>query len=615
MKKTHFTRKNFIVGALVYLYAILVVITGLALDANSPVFKANNPIRGLALNMGLTLGKDFAGSTQAYLLIIVAAIYIIITFSALLFEFRTAIYYEGKPFTKKWWIIYAVTFAVLTALGFGIGFSAQYAFNPDCIAGAFQMLGFSMLIALLIYLVIGTLVLAVVSIYINMRNIDKPFRFFKKSEEDKLEEKNEEELEELEKQGELANSFGEATDKQKAFADALRKAGLGGGLNGNGVGANGEGGDFDVQILGDKERVFPGLCTIDLAYQNGINDEFDEPEDLALLCEQFRKYLAKTFKIYFDINTIRAFISGMAASRFIILEGLSGTGKSSLARYFSDFIGEESFFEAVQATWRDRTSILGYYNDFSKSYNETEFLKRLYESNYRKSHVNIMVLDEVNISRVEYYFADFLSIMEYPMDAWKLRVMQFPFDFEAPALLENGFLKIPHNTWFIGTANKDDSTYTITDKVYDRAITISFDDRNDPFVVDEDVAQVRVSYDRLLTMFEAAIEKPENRLTEGDLARLKTITDYIYDTFDLTFGNRIMNQIEKLVPVFVECGGTKEDALDFMMSRKLVGKLTGRFEDYIKQGLIDLKSLIKKTYGNDAWKLTIHEIDKLLRRL
>lgn len=613
MKKTHFTRKNFIVAALVFLYAITVVITGLALDANGGVFKANNPIRSIALGMGLTLGKDFSGSAQAYLLIIVTALYIILAFCALLFEFRTAIYYEGKPFTKKWWAIYGVTFAIATALWFGIGFSAQYAFDPECIAGAYTMLGYSILIGLLLYLVIACLVFAICSIYVNFKNIDKPFKFFDKSIEDKLEEKTQEELEEIEKQGELANSFGEATDKQKAFADALRKANLGGA--GTGGVANGEGGNFEVQVLGDKERVFPGLCTIDLAYQNGINDEFDEPEDLALLCEQFRKYLAKTFKIYFDINTIRAFISGMAASRFIILEGLSGTGKSSLARYFSDFIGEESFFEAVQATWRDRTSILGYYNDFSKSYNETEFLKRLYESNYRKSHVNIMVLDEVNISRVEYYFADFLSIMEYPMDAWKLRIMQFPFDFEAPALLENGFLKIPHNTWFIGTANKDDSTYTITDKVYDRAITISFDDRNDPFVVDEDVAQVRVSYDRLLTMFEAAIEKPENRLTEGDLARLKTITDYIYDTFDLTFGNRIMNQIEKLVPVFVECGGTKEDALDFMMSRKLVGKLTGRFEDYIKQGLIDLKSLIKKTYGNDAWKLTIHEIDKLLRRL
>ena len=61
---------------------------------------------------------------------------------------------------------------------------------------------------------------------------------------------------------------------------------------------------------------------------------------------------------------------------------------------------------------------------FSKSYNETEFLKRMYRYTYRKNHINIMVLDEVNISRVEYYFADFLSILEYPVDKWKLKIMQ-----------------------------------------------------------------------------------------------------------------------------------------------------------------------------------------------
>ena len=89
-----------------------------------------------------------------------------------------------------------------------------------------------------------------------------------------------------------------------------------------------------------------------------------------------------------------------------------------------------------------------------------------------------MVLDEMNISRVEYYFADFLSIMEYPEDEWVLKIMQLPYNFEAPNHLEDGNLAISNTTWFIGTANKDDSTYTITDKVYDRAIVISFNERN-----------------------------------------------------------------------------------------------------------------------------------------
>ena len=146
------------------------------------------------------------------------------------------------------------------------------------------------------------------------------------------------------------------------------------------------------------------------------------------MADRFRNYLAKQEGLYFDIRTIRSFLAGLSVSRLIILEGLSGTGKSSIARYFSTFIGEDSFFAPVQASWRDRTSLLGYYNDFSKRYNETPFIQRLYKMTYQSNHVNIMVLDEINIARVEYYFADFLSILEYPKDKWILNIMQLPYD-------------------------------------------------------------------------------------------------------------------------------------------------------------------------------------------
>ena len=278
----------------------------------------------------------------------------------------------------------------------------------------------------------------------------------------------------------------------------------------------------------------------------------------------------------------------------------------------ADILSEKSFFEAVQATWRDRTSILGYYNDFSKTYNETEFLKRLYDASYKENHINIMVLDELNISRIEYYFADFLSVLEYPEDEWKIKIMQFPYDFEAPEHLTDGILKIPSNTYFIGTANKDESTFTITDKVYDRAITIDFDDRNEPFSVTGDSDKVTLSYERLQELFASAIADDENQLTMEDYKTFKTLTDYTYDMFDLTFGNRIMRQIQLFVPVFVACGGKKEDALDFMFARKVVSKLEGRFEDYIKEGLLNLKTLIVKNYGENAFPQINHLIDKFI---
>ena len=104
-------------------------------------------------------------------------------------------------------------------------------------------------------------------------------------------------------------------------------------------------------------------------------------------------------------------------------------------------------------------------------------------------------------------------------------------------------------------------------------------------------------------------------MSSKDMNNFRILADFAYDTFDITYGNRIMNQIENFVPVFVECGGSKEDALDFMFSRKVVAKLDGRFEDYIKPGLMNLKSLIAKTYGDGKFPETNHTIDRLLRKL
>ena len=76
----------------------------------------------------------------------------------------------------------------------------------------------------------------------------------------------------------------------------------------------------------------------------------------------------------------------------IILQGLSGTGKSSLPRYFAKFIGSRPNFNPVQTTWRDKTSIISYFNDFTQTFNETEFLKQMYRATYEVDRLNIMVV-------------------------------------------------------------------------------------------------------------------------------------------------------------------------------------------------------------------------------
>ena len=605
--KVHFTRKNLITIALIFFYLVCCLIAAMSLQVDG-IMKEGNPIAMIGSGFGMPV--SFILGYQAWTLEILVLIYILFFASAFLYEVRLAKYYENVIRTKKWALIYSLTFLLSLVLCFGIALVAQYPYDPELIGNSFLFLADSLVIGLVLFVMIGSIILAILTLYINFKNIDKPFRFFSSKAEEVMEEEREMEAEaQDQEQNNLASSFGDTNLSAAGSAQGSGQPGIG---IGPGVAPQGE----KKQELSDKEKVFPGLCTVDFLMENKKPDEFDDNEvNLNDLCINFRNYLAKEEGLFFDIETIRAFVSGLSASRLIILEGLSGTGKSSLARYFSEYIGQKSFFEPVQATWRDRTSILGYFNDFSKTYNETEFLKRLYQATFEPRNINIMVLDELNISRIEYYFADFLSILEYPVDEWKLKIMQLPYDFEAPMHLENGILEIAPTTWFIGTANKDDSTYTITDKVYDRAITISFDDRNEPFEVTEETPKISLSYQKLMSLFEAAQKDSSKRMSKEDFARFRNLTNFTYNTFDLTFGNRIMHQIELLVPVYVACGGQKEEALDFMFARKVIAKLEGRFEDYIKQGLVDLTKLIDQTYGANSFGLTKHVINRLLRKL
>lgn len=617
MLKTHFTRKNFIAISMVFFYCLMVLITAIAIDGNNPFFAKNNPIQLMAASMfelsdeaGAVVNGVPCGSLPAYFLIILFCIYVLLCTASIIYEVRLAKYYDEKPTSRKWLITYGVTFLICGALWIGLSMVSQLSGKPPYfyyIGNCFLYLWESIVLGLIYYVIVVGLIFNVCLLVTNIKNIDKPFRFFNNSKELKKEEEEDrrEEAFALE-QGKLAESFGEGGSSTVASAAAAVASGPVSSMDSS---------DSSSSPLKDKERVFPGLCSIDYGYMTASDTTFDDNLTLKEIALRFRNYLAKNEGLYFTQEVIDEFLAGLASSRLIILEGLSGTGKSSLARYFSEFISEKSYFEAVQATWRDRTSLLGFYNDFSRTYNETEFLKRLYEYSYKPKHINVMVLDELNISRVEYYFADFLSVLEYPQDSWKIKIMQFPYDFEAPEHLEDGVLSIPSNTYFIGTANKDESTFTITDKVYDRAITISFDDRNDPFEVKGDSDKITLSYPHLQELFEEAKSETKNQMSEEDYQKLKELTDFTYDLFDITFGNRILAQMVSFVPVYVSCGGNKEDAIDFLFSRKVVAKLEGRFEDYVKQGLLDLKKLIDKNYGKDSFSKTRSQIDKYLRKL
>ena len=347
------------------------------------------------------------------------------------------------------------------------------------------------------------------------------------------------------------------------------------------------------------EGRFCKLCNLDGIKGSIQRDDYDEYITLRQFCENFRNYAANKLKLYYDISDIRRFIAGMAVSKMLILQGMSGTGKTSLAHAFGDFIDNPSTVIPVQPMWKERTDLIGYYNEFTKRFNETTLLEKMYEANYSKD-IYITVMDEMNIARVEYYFAEFLSLLELPNAEERLLTVVSDVWEDDPTQLENGNIKLPPNMWFIGTANNDDSTFAISDKVYDRAMIMNLDSKAEPFVAPT-TGNTRISAKKFEDLAEQAMREYE--VTSRNLRRIELLDNYLIEHFQITFGNRIMKQIKNYIPVFVACGGDELEALDDILSKKVLRKLEMQNPIYLRSASAGLVAYIDELFGYDRMPL------------
>ena len=359
---------------------------------------------------------------------------------------------------------------------------------------------------------------------------------------------------------------------------------------------------------------FVKLTQVDKDYE--ISSEFtvmqsSDMVNLPELIDRFIKYSASQLHLYYTKEIIARFFAGMATSKVLILEGISGTGKTSLPYAMGKFFNKETSIISVQPSWRDRAELLGYLNEFTKKFNETDFLKAVYQAGY-SDKPNFIVLDEMNLARIEYYFAEFLSVMEMPdVHEWKIDLVPAsePSD---PKLLINGKLFINQNTWFIGTANKDDSTFTITDKVYDRATPIVINNKAE--LIDCDYTNnVQMTFDYLDELFKKA--QAEITMSTKLMDSFKKVDEYIQQNFKIAFGNRIMKQIKLFVPVYVACGFTEVQGLDYMLANKILRKFESLNLSFLHNELDGLIELLDKLFGKNSFKVSIEYIEDLKKMM
>ena len=347
-----------------------------------------------------------------------------------------------------------------------------------------------------------------------------------------------------------------------------------------------------------KKKVirFPKLALVDARYATFQYPVYDNEISLEDFAEGYRLFAASQLHLYYTPEIIRRFIAGMASSKILILEGISGTGKTSLPYSISRYMGNPATMVSVQPSFRDRTELLGYFNEFSKRFNETEFLRALYEAGYRPDPT-LIVLDEMNLARIEYYFAEMLSVLEMPSkEEWVLDLVPTAWAGD-PKLMEGGKIHVTDTTWFIGTANNDDSTFTITDKVYDRAMPIELNDRADAFECElHEPCYIRAGY--LQELFVRARE--EHPVSDEMIEKMTRLDSYLATRFKLSFGNRIMKQLYDFIPVYVACGGTELGGMDYIIARKVLKKFESMNVSFVRDEITGLIDYMDKTFGKNG---------------
>ena len=376
-----------------------------------------------------------------------------------------------------------------------------------------------------------------------------------------------------------------------------------------------------LQALEEPIQDLPNTRLQNLDEDKFIKEFIESLEQKGL---DFHERMVKAFHTSLKVQDISA---------LVILAGISGTGKSELPQKYSEFIGAPLVMLPVQPRWDSPQDLQGFYNYIEKKYKPTELMHYLYQyqkDQKMKDRIILVLLDEMNLARVEYYFSDFLSKLEgrrnghttLSLDIGSLKLDKYQRE-----------VKLPQEFLFIGTMNEDETTQSLSDKVLDRANVLTFGKPNELKLRGKRQEVPKPSSYLPWSEFKEWLRDPDpNTTIVQEVKEFVDQANAIMEALGHPFAHRVYQAIAKYVVNYP--GADKDEtirnqAIADQFGQKILPKLRGlRLEDTTvnneleKMGaLIDklddmaLKVAFEKAkhgrYGQFQWKGMVYQNEDL----
>ena len=340
--------------------------------------------------------------------------------------------------------------------------------------------------------------------------------------------------------------------------------------------------------------------------------------DYKVVLKRINQYINGNGYIY-SYEELSNFYLSLKTKPFVILAGISGTGKSKLVRLFAESINAKFKSIPVKPDWNDNTELLGYKN-IKDEFVKGELYKVIDEAKEHLDTPYFVCLDEMNLARVEYYLSEYLSVIESRKFETDKIVTDKLFSESYFENVEDNNISIPENLYIIGTVNMDDTTFSFSRKVLDRANTIEFSEvdlETLDFLTDEAETLV-VDNSLLKTQFLNIKDALEIDRTYVEEINEKIVEiNNILKPYSKHFGYRVRDEIVFYMLENKLANLLEEDmAFDYQIMQKILPTIIGS-DVYIEEILIKLFKICtgfnlenKQNYIKEAESVIKNESEK-----